>query len=251
MINANPNQDTVNKLKQLGYNQEIVDAAQNQVINGHQGIETINASFHSGIMTDSEQTALANAMYNAGVISKTENIFLNQSSKDQINNPAENHSPQSVWNNLTSDQQSQVANLYVQDLFKSNTFAEVANQFYSEVQTEGLIPKMLLNTMVTSITEPIALKVTDQPVSATQVTGAITSGLIDLSMITGIGELIDGIGAVGEVLANATLGLQIGAAGVNLPNTINTVTNLDTSLGGKALAVGGESLMAGVLWLVG
>ena len=245
MINANPNQDTVNKLKQLGYNQEIVDAAQNQVINGHQGIETINASFHSGIMTDSEQTALANAMYNAGVISKTENIFLNQSSKDQINNPAENHSPQSVWNNLTSDQQSQVANLYVQDLFKSNTFAEVANQFYSEVQTEGLIPKMLLNTMVTSITEPIALKVTDQPVSATQVTGAITSGLIDLAMITGIGELIDGIGAAGEVLANATLGLQIGAAGVNLPNTINTVTNLDTSLGEKALAVGGESLMAG------
>jgi hypothetical protein len=241
LVNAEPTQQSIKVLQEKGYNQAIIDAAQKQVDATGSALMAIDAGLQLNNLTKAQVAALHDAIHGTGLSSNFSNWVYDVAGlvdADSYN------AVKSAWDKLTPMEQAQVANLYSQDLYSTNYFAEYAKNWAEIAKDEGILGQASIG-MITNITTPIAQKVTGQYVSADEIKNAIITGAIDVSMAMGVGELIDGLSEIAPVLKTLSGELMVGAGALNAPSVISALENPDVSLGQKALATGGEALLLG------
>jgi hypothetical protein len=143
-----------------------------------------------------------------------------------------------LWDGLNKEQKDKVAEVYLNDLYKTNDFAELIHQM-EKAGSESFVYS-LVTAPVVLIASPIAKTVTKQPVSGEEwAVGGATAVLTVLSL--GGGSFLSSTFGLGGKLA--TSAMVAGAGGIYAPSTIALVQNPDASVRDKAIAVAMNTLV--------
>lgn len=252
-LKNNPTQQAVDTLANAGYNAAVVVAAQKVVDGVNQAITNIPSVLSTSKSMSPQVESLLSSIQEAGYY----NVGLNGVTAKPITDSSGNTTILYIgkdgkaltdtditniqWNNLTQQQQEQVANLYAQDLFKGNYFAEYTNQMSKAANEAGLVGQIAFSPVL-SIFMPIAKVSTNQKVSAGETAGAVVTGIVDVATMGEASGVIDAVGAIGKTVVGGAL---VTAGVINAPNVIAADINPNVSLGQKILATGGEVALLG------
>jgi hypothetical protein len=242
LVNYNPTQSAIVELTNRGYNQAIIDAAQKQVNATEKANQAIVNGIASNSFTKAQWASLETAIHDSGYLSNFSNWVYD------VAGLVDADSQKAVlaeWNRLSPLEQAQVANLFAQDQYSTNYFAEYAKDWAEIAKSEGILGSATIG-LITNETTPIAKKITGQTVSADDIKAAIISGAIDVSMALGVGEVVVGAErGIGALMGALSSEIPIGIGAALVPSTISTIANPEVSVGSKALAVGSEVALIG------
>ena len=217
-IQNNPNQKSIQELKDAGFPQSVISQAQNYLdsITGllpgiNVLVGSVNRNGNVSVKNASLMLSLQNAIDSSGVTipytpaTNSEGLLLSS-----------NETTAAIWNALTPEEQAQVANVYAQDLYKSNYFSEVVGMAeYAKAQA-GMFATLesIAQPFVPIVGMPLTAAEMIAQTSAKASTGQKVSGMeIGVDTASVVASAL-GVPGVSTMLGpEPTLALQAGVFG--------------------------------------